>query len=323
MAAPVALVLRALGLGDLITGLPALRLLRTVRPDHRLLLATPGHWAPIVARSDPAIEVLPVGELEPLAGAPEAPDLAIDLHGNGPASRDLLVPLQPRQLIAYADRRVRWRPVEHEVVRWCRLLREGLPARNAPPVAVTGILGPPPEAAVPRGRTVVHVGAAAASRRWPPERFAAVAMLLAADGHRVVVTGGPGEEKLADEVAAAARVPRVTGLDLSELLGLVGHARLVISGDTGVAHVAAAYAAPSVTLFGPVAPARWGPPRHPRHRALWHGDDSGDPHGTVVDPALLRITVGEVIAAAATALAAGRRGPRGLPSVVGRRQWSG
>jgi ADP-heptose:LPS heptosyltransferase len=306
VTAPVALVLRALGLGDLITGLPALRLLRVVRPDHRIVLATPARWAPIVSRADPAIEVLPVGELEPLAGAPDRPDLAIDLHGNGPASRDLLVPLRPRRLVAYADGAVRWRRVEHEVARWCRLLREGLPAPDAPALGVPGVLGPPPAPPVPRGRTVVHVGAAAESRRWPPERFAAVSMLLAAEGHQVLITGGPGEEDRARRVADAAQVPRITGLTVVELLALVGHARLVISGDTGVAHVAAAYAVPTVTLFGPVAPARWGPPGHPRHRVLWHGDDTGDPHGGAVDPALLRIQVGEVVAAAGAALTATR-----------------
>jgi ADP-heptose:LPS heptosyltransferase len=302
MSRPVAVVLRALKLGDLITGLPAIRLLRTVRPDHHVVLATPGHWAPIVGRSDPAIEVLDTAELQPLMGAPDVPDLAIDLHGNGPASRDLLLPLRPRQVIAYADGAVQWRHDEHEVARWCRLLREGLPEPSAPLFGVPGILGAPPDVAVPSQRVMVHPGAASPSRRWPPERFAAVALLLAAEGHDVVVTGGPGEEELAVTVARAAGVECLIDLDLLTLLALVGRARLVISGDTGIAHVAAAYAVPSVTLFGPVSPGRWGPPDHPRHQVLWHGDDTGDPHGSDVDPALARIKVDAVLAAARTAL---------------------
>jgi ADP-heptose:LPS heptosyltransferase len=304
MTRPVAVVLRALGLGDLVTGLPALRLLRTVRPDHDVLLATPGHWRPIVERFDPEIEILDVGELEPLDGAPAEPALAIDLHGNGPASRDLLTPLRPRQLLAYADGPVQWRQEEHEVARWQRLLREGLPAGDAPAVPISGVLGAPPAVAALAGKTVVHPGAAAGSRRWPPERFAAVAMLLAADGHDVVVTGGPGEAELASEVARAAGVTACTELDLDDLLAVVGQARLLVSGDTGVAHVAAAYGIPTVTLFGPVSPRRWGPPDHPRHQALWHGDGTGDPHGADPDPALLRIGVGEVIAAIRSAGAA-------------------
>ena len=71
-------------------------------------------------------------------------------------------------------------------------------------------------------------------------------------------------------------------------------ALLVVSGDTGVAHVASAYGTPSVVLFGPVSPARWGPPADPRHQVLWHGDGTGDPHGADLDPALQRITVDEV-----------------------------
>ena len=305
MSRPVAVVLRALNLGDLITVLPALRLLRTARPDHHVVLATPAKWTLLVARSDPAVEVLPVGELDALAGAPGEPDLAVDLHGNGPASRDLLAALRPRRMIAYTGGPVQWRHGEHEVARWCRLLREGLPAPGAAEVPVAGILGARPDRAVPVGRTIVHPGAASGSRRWPPERYAAVAMLLAAAGNDVVVTGGPGEEDLAESVARAARVPRLVGLDLEELLALVGSARLVVSGDTGVAHVAAAYEVPTVTLFGPVSPLRWGPPPHPRHRVLWYGDDTGDPHGADVDPHLLRIQVAEVVAAASAAVAAG------------------
>ena len=42
---------------------------------------------------------------------------------------------------------------------------------------------------------------------------------------------------------------------------------------TGLAHLATAYARPSVVLFGPVPPAEWGPPQHPRHQVLWAGGD--------------------------------------------------
>jgi len=77
----------------------------------------------------------------------------------------------------------------------------------------------------------------------------------------------------------------------------------VVSGDTGTAHLATAYRRPSVVLFGPVSPALWGPP--PRagrgggalHVVLWHGDGTGDPWGTELDPALAEVTVEEVTAA--------------------------
>jgi ADP-heptose:LPS heptosyltransferase len=90
------------------------------------------------------------------------------------------------------------------------------------------------------------------------------------------------------------------------LAALTASARLVISGDTGMAHLASAYARPSVTLFGPVPPSEWGPPRHPRHQVLWEGARGyhGDPHASRTDPALCAITVDAVCEAAVVALRA-------------------
>jgi ADP-heptose:LPS heptosyltransferase len=120
-----------------------------------------------------------------------------------------------------------------------------------------------------------------------------------------LVTASPDERPVAVRVATDAgldeRSVPVTGL--AELAALVAHARLLISGDTGIAHLATAYGTPSVTLFGPMSPARWGPPDRPYHRPLWHGarsepgDRPGPPH-----PALLAIGEEEVLAAAAAAL---------------------
>lgn len=302
---PTILVLRALGLGDLITGMPALHLLRRARPQHRIVLATPRRWGALALRTGVVDDVLDSHELAPLTGAPRHPELAIDLHGNGLPSLALLQPLAPGRIISYAGGDARWQHDEHEVTRWCRLLSEALPARQPGCGTVAGVLGDPPGSSIAAGRTVVHVGAAAPSRRWPPERFAAVAAQLRRVGHDVVIIAGQGEEELAAKAAAAAGVPAETALSVDELLALVGRARLLVSGDTGVAHVAAAYRTPSVTLFGPVSPARWGPPPDPRHQVLWHGDDSGDPHAATPDPALLEITVEEVLSAANRALATG------------------
>ena len=199
---------------------------------------------------------------------------------------------------------MQWRHDEHEVPRWCRLLREGLPLPDAATPRLAGLL-PVPAVDTPRGLTVVHCGAKSPSRQWHPCRFAAVAMLLAARGHRVVVTGGRNEADRAERIAAAAQVDVLIEPSLLELAGVVARARLVVSGDTGVAHLASAYETPSVVLFGPVSPVRWGPPDVPIHQVIWHGDDSGDPHGDTMDPALDRITVAEVVAAVDRALPVG------------------
>ncbi len=60
--------------------------------------------------------------------------------------------------------------------------------------------------------------------------------------------------------------------DLVELAAAVAAAGRVVCGDTGVAHLATALGTPSVVLFGPTSPARWGPPAdRPQHRVLWAG----------------------------------------------------
>jgi ADP-heptose:LPS heptosyltransferase len=190
------------------------------------------------------------------------------------------------------------------VDRWCELLRwHGIAADPA------DLLLPRPAAhASTAGTVLVHPGAAFPARRWPTERFGAVARALADDGHRIVVTGTAAERALAGAVATETDRPRsvrvVAGqTGLAELAALVADAELVVCGDTGVAHLATAYRVPSVLLFGPTAPAKWGPTiDHDRHVVLWRGE-TGDPFAEAPAPGLLRIGTAEVIDAATGLLA--------------------
>jgi ADP-heptose:LPS heptosyltransferase len=291
---PRLLAYRALGLGDLLTGVPALRALRRAFPGHELVLATPRALAPLAELSGAVDAVLDVRALEPLPPAAHGADVAVNLHGRGPESHAVLRAAAPRRLIAFgcgADPGPRWRPGEHEVVRWCRLLREsGVPADPAdldlprPP-------WPAPEAAA--GATLLHPGAASPARRWPPERWAQVARAELAAGRPVAITGDAGERPLALRIAEAAGVDAARVLagrtGVPELAAAVAAAGRVVCGDTGVAHLATAFGIPSVVLFGPVPPAEWGPPPdRDRHTALWAGR-RGDPHADVPDPGLLEI----------------------------------
>jgi ADP-heptose:LPS heptosyltransferase len=295
----VAVVLRPLGLGDLLTGVPAIRAVRAAVPGHRLVLATTTALAPLASLIDAVDEVLPARELEPLDWSGPPPELAVDLHGKGPASHVVVADLRPDRLLTFDSPGYpgpTWYPDEHEVRRWCRLVAEGLGV-DADPDALDLAVPPVPSPA-PAGVALVHPGAAFPGRRWPADRFAAVARHLAAAGVDVRITGGPGEVALARSVAAAAGLGedavlagRTTSL---ELAAVIAGARVVVSGDTGVAHLATAYRRPSVVLFGPVSPALWGPPPRPQHVVLWHGNGTGDPWGTELDPALARITVSEV-----------------------------
>ena len=113
----------------------------------------------------------------------------------------------------------------------------------------------------------------------------------------------PPSENLAASVATEAGLPGTSCLagrtGLSDLVALVHGAALVISGDTGVAHLASAYERPSVVLFGPASPRLWGPPDKPIHAALRHGDGEREVLADAPGPALLAITPGEVLEAAA------------------------
>jgi ADP-heptose:LPS heptosyltransferase len=314
-ARPV-VALRALGLGDLLTGVPAMRALADAFPDRPVLLACPAALAPLAQLSGAVDGVVPTAGL---ADGPLHPRLhhaavAVNLHGRGPQSHRLLLAAAPERLVAFAHPAVpasadgpRWRADEHEVNRWCRLLAEsGIPADpgrldlDPPP-------GPPPAGAA--GATLIHPGAGSPARRWPPERFAAVARAERARGRPVLISAGPGEDGLAHGIAEAAGLPAAAvraGGDVLALARLVMAAGRVVCGDTGVAHLATALGTPSVVLCGPVSPALWGPPPgRPWHRALWAGR-SGSPHGQVLDPGLAALTVDQVLEALADLPAATR-----------------
>jgi ADP-heptose:LPS heptosyltransferase len=305
---PLLVALRPLGLGDLLTGVPALRSLRASFPEHRLVLAAPSALAPLALLTgavDDIVDTHPLKPLDPRLGRPE---LAVNLHGKGPASHRVLLAARPQRLLAFANADVPksngmpdWREDEHEVERWCRLLTEsGIPAdpRNLD-------LEPPAERAPSqaRGATIVHPGAASAARRWPPDRYASVARAELQRGRRVVVTGGPTEVEVATEVAARAGLDESAVLagrtGLLELAAVVAEAGRIVCGDTGAAHLATAFQTPSVVLFGPTAPSTWGPPTSRAwHKCLWKGT-TGNPHGESPDPGLLGIEVEDVLGALA------------------------
>ncbi|TDB77653.1 glycosyltransferase family 9 protein [Micromonospora sp. KC723] len=295
------LVLRALGVGDLATAVPALRALRAAYPDQELALAAPAWLAPLADLVDAVDRVLPIDGLGPPPWP--SPPVAVNLHGRGPQSHRMLS--GAGRLLAFRCPPAghldgpRWRAGEHEVDRWCRLLAwYGIPADPADLA-----LRRPASGATPVGVTVVHPGSKAPEKRWPAGRFAALARELAGRGHRVVVTGSTAERDLAGRVAAAAGLPPDVVLagrtDLGELAALVAHARLVVSGDTGIGHLATAYATPSVLLFGPVPPAQWGPPPgRLRHRVLWcGGQDWPGTAGVGTHPTLAALPVDRVLAA--------------------------
>lgn len=297
-------VLRALGLGDLLTAVPALRALRRHFPGSQLTLCAPAALAPLVELTGAVDELVDTAPLAPLDPRLDRPDVAVNLHGRGPESTRLLVGLHPGRLLAFRHREVPptlggpvWTADEHEVIRWCRMLAHHDIAADPGDLALDPPTQPPPAHLV--GATIIHPGAAGPARRWPPDRWAEVARAEIGRGRTVVLTGSAAEQPLARSVAEQAGLGSDAVLagttDLAALAALVAGAGRVLCGDTGLAHLASAYGTPSVVLFGPTPPRWWGPPPGP-HRVIWKGS-TGDPHGRELDPGLDRVRVDEVLAA--------------------------
>jgi lipopolysaccharide heptosyltransferase I len=109
---------------------------------------------------------------------------------------------------------------------------------------------------------LLNPGAAWPNKRWPPARFAEVAAALGERrGLRSVVLWGPGERDLGQAVVAAARGAAVLSppTSIADLVGLARGATVMVSGDTGPTHIAAAVGTPIVGLYGPTRPERNGP----------------------------------------------------------------
>lgn len=300
---PTLVVLRALGLGDFLTAVPAIRAIARAFPAHYRVLAAPEYLAPLVRLCGGIDEVVDAAPLAPLRRDLHNADVAVNLHGRGPQSHRILLDSNPRRIIAFANSEIeqtqsfpQWRPDEHEIDRWCRLLREsGIPAD----VNDLEIAAPRGDARS-RGAIVMHPGAASESRRWPTDRWVELCTRLLHEGHRIVMTGSAAEFRRCRFIAKAAHMTIDAVLagqtDLEDLACIVASARAIVCGDTGMAHIATALRTPSVVLFGPTSPRYWGPPANrPYHRVIWRGI-LGDPHAPYVDPGLASITVDEVLA---------------------------
>lgn len=110
----------------------------------------------------------------------------------------------------------------------------------------------------PRPFAVFHVGASSPLKLWPPNRWKALAEKLEAMGLRIIFTPGKGETSLVDKIDPKSHYQRLD-LDLPQMFKLLREANLVVSPDTGIAHLARIAGVPSVTLFGPGSATACGP----------------------------------------------------------------
>jgi ADP-heptose:LPS heptosyltransferase len=294
-------VFRALVLGDMLCAVPAWRALKRGWPDARLtLIGLP--WARELASRLWMVDAFI--EFPGFPGLPESPpdlpalpgflsrmqqerfDLLVQMHGSGHLTNTLLAACGPRHLAgffgpgAYVPEPAWFTPWPggHEIERLLALVDAlGLPRcgtalefplRDADRAELAAMW--PASGSTPY--VCVHPGAQLPSRRWPPERFAAVADDLAGCGLAVVLTGTQGEAALVAQVERAMRRPAVdlAGRTTLWTLGaLVERARLVVCNDTGISHIAAALGTPSVVVSSGADVERWAPIDRRRHTVLW------------------------------------------------------
>jgi len=298
----VAVVRLRTGLGDLLCGVPGLRALRARLPHAQIALVTFAEMAPVVTRQRPYVDELVAFPGHP--GIPERPpreaevgrffatmrtrrfDLAIQAYGARAAANEVTERLGARRTAGFftpgawsADlaTHIPYPRHVHEVRRHLRLMEHLGAAPQGERLEFPITPGDVAAAASLRAHTaldeapyaLLHPGATSPSRRWPPDRFAAVGDALASAGVRVGVTGTAAERPVTAAVRAAMRAPAadLTGRsDLGAFAALVRDAALLVSNDTGSAHLAAAVGTPSVVVFLSGDPLRWAAPDARRHR---------------------------------------------------------
>ena len=143
-------------------------------------------------------------------------------------------------------------------------------------------------------------GAGWAAKQWPASNFAALAVELKAKGFDVVVNAPRKENALADGITeTSAGAARIVVCNVTGLIALTRRASLVIGGDSGPTHLAAALGVPVVALFGPTDPDRNGPWGPGPVRILRH-EVSATTYKRNAEPesGLSRISVAEVLSAA-------------------------
>jgi heptosyltransferase I len=141
------------------------------------------------------------------------------------------------------------------------------------------------------------------AKAWPKERYGAVAIALAEAGWATLVNAAPERNGVAD-ASAGAVVQESLGCavavpsTMAQMIALIRRSSLVVAGDTGPLHLAAALGRPVVALYGPTDPARTGP-YGTRSRVLRHATSVVDhSRREETEQGLARIATSEVVAAA-------------------------
>jgi heptosyltransferase-1 len=329
------LIVRLGAMGDILHALPAVAALRRAHPNWYLGWAVEPRWRTLLCADDgemPLVDRTHLVNAKEWARAPlrgetlreivalrhalraEHYDLCIDLQGavrSALAGRLAGAPRmigedQPREWAA------RWLFGERVATQGVHVIEQAVEVcAAAAGEPLSPILPPLPctrEAEdwadeVLRGATgpivLLSPGAGWGAKRWPTERYGAVAAALHAQGCMVLVNAGPQEQGIAAEVVrASGAVARAPEFTLERLIALTRRVCLVIAGDTGPLHLACALGKPVVGIYGPTDPKRNGPFGVP-FRVLRHPKSKRDhSRHAEPEPGLLTITPQHVVDAA-------------------------
>jgi lipopolysaccharide heptosyltransferase II len=269
------LLVRFSSIGDILLTTPLVRALARRHPEAKLVYVTKRAMAPLVADNPHLADVVTLEPDEPVRHLARRlrdlrPTHGLDLHGSlRSAALRLLV-------------RCRWAGYRKRKLARTLLISTKLDAYRAPSLPVAERYfeaarrldarpdGAPPELFLGRGATervagwlaargladaslaALAPGAAHATKRWPMAHWSALAGRLRAMGFEPVIVGGPDDRGLAQQLVAEGTGASAAGeFSLQETGALLARARVVVSGDTGVMHMATAVGAPVVALFGP------------------------------------------------------------------------
>jgi hypothetical protein len=303
------LIFRALQLGDMLCAVPALRALRNAMPNaHTVLVGLP--WAQQFAARFPAY----IDEFIAFPGHPAFPEqpvqqhklddfyaamrahrfgAAVQMHGSGEHSNQVTRAFGARAVAGYGDEKSAGRERFHPY-----------PDTGAEPLRLldlVGLLGAPAVGSdlefpitqadeselaaselatelTPGGYVCIHPGARIRDKCWHPARFAQVADQIATEFDvQIVLTGSASEAPLTAAVASYMRfkpVDAAAPMSIGAMAALMSRARLLVSNDTGVSHIAAGLKLNSVVIFSKADIRRWAPLDTHRHRCLW--DPAGE-----------------------------------------------
>jgi ADP-heptose:LPS heptosyltransferase len=303
-------IFRALQLGDLLCTVPAFRALRSAFPQARISLIGLPWAADFVSRFshylDDFIEFpgwpgLPEREPNPL----QIPGflheiqsqhfgLALQMHGSGVVTNPLVALFgaqetagfyQPGQFLPDKKSFLVYPEDGHEIHVFLRLMKFlgitpqedhlEFPIRAEELQAFEKLQL---RSGIESGKYIcMHPGARFTGRRWPTENFSRLGDRLSKMGFQVVLTGTEAEQSLTGAVKRNMNQPALDlagETDLGTLAELLKGARLLVSNDTGVSHMAAALHVPSVILFSASDPNRWRPLDHKLHRIVLNSNQA-------------------------------------------------